>query len=212
MAANQTSVNQLALRGLGCIKGERELFCQLEVEVTSGHVLRIEGENGSGKTTLLRLICGLFDPDAGAVYWNGQNILQDPAAYCADLTYLGYHPGVKDDLTPLENLWIDSHLGNGAPRLAPETALATVGLAQHTQQLCRRLSSGQRRRVALARLLLRWTPLWVLDEPLTALDVKGVAWVFDLLREHLAQGGIAVLTSHQPIPADLPGPALRLGD
>ncbi len=205
------ATNSLALQGLGCIKGERELFRQLEVSVPAGTLLRVEGENGSGKTTLLRLICGLFYPDAGTVVWNGQDITHDPAAYYTDLTYIGHHPGVKDDLSPLENLLIDQHLGTGTLRLTPEAALAAVGLASQAQQLCRRLSSGQRRRVALARLLLRQTPLWVLDEPLTALDVKGVAWVFDLLRAHLAQGGIAVLTSHQPVPADLPGLTVRLG-
>ncbi len=203
-------MNRLVLRGLGCIKGERELFRGLDAEVIAGQMLRIEGENGSGKTTLLRLICGLFYPDAGEVTWNGCDIHQGADAYHSDLLYVGHQPGIKDDLTPLENLELAAYLGVGSAQLSPVTALARLGLAAQAQTLCRHLSSGQRRRVALARLLTRRAPLWVLDEPLTALDYQGVALMIDLLREHLAGGGIAVLTSHQVLPADLPGVTVQL--
>jgi heme exporter protein A len=195
---------------LECQRGERLLFSALAFAVRPGHCLHVAGENGAGKTSLLRILCGLLSPTHGEVRWNGENIRRLREDYWQTLAYVGHLNGVKDDLTALENVRFAAALaGHPADDAAVRGALAEVGLAGFESSQARFLSQGQRRRIALARLFLaRSARLWVLDEPFTALDVRGVAALSTLIGAQLERGGIVVLTTHQEVP--LPGPVQRL--
>lgn len=184
---------------LACERGERRLFDGLDFKLDPGTLLRIAGANGSGKTSLLRILCGLALPAHGQVRWEGESIRNLREEYHRELTYIGHLPAVKDDLTARENVMISCALG-GAPvdEAAADAMLERVGLARYAEYPARHLSQGQRRRVALARLAARRpNRLWVLDEPFTALDAVAVTLVVDMIAEHLARGGAAVITSHQ---------------
>ncbi|EBX9004062.1 cytochrome c biogenesis heme-transporting ATPase CcmA, partial [Salmonella enterica subsp. enterica serovar Hvittingfoss] len=154
------------------------------------------GGNGAGKTTLLRLLTGLARPDGGEVYWQGEPLRRVRDSFHRSLLWIGHQPGIKTRLTARENLHF-FHPGDGA-RL-PE-ALAQAGLAGFEDVPVAQLSAGQQRRVALARLWLTRAALWVLDEPFTAIDVNGVARLTRRMAAHTAQGGMVILTTHQPLP------------
>lgn len=198
MAAHGNGV-RLQARELACVRGDRHLFAGLSFAVAAGEAIRIEGPNGAGKTSLLRILCGFLRPAAGTVSWCGTDIRAQAPAYRRALAYVGHAPGVKDDLTPVENLRIVCGTAARRAGVAIETALERVGLAGFEQLPARHLSAGQRRRLALARLCLVDARLWLLDEPFTALDAGGRALVERLLGEHVAGGGIAVLTSHHAV-------------
>lgn len=192
---------ELTVDQLACRRGDRRLFEQLSFAMGAGTVLQIEGRNGCGKTTLLRTLCGLTRPTEGSIAWAGRDIRTDFAAYAAELNYVGHHPGVKEELSPFENLDFAARLaGAAADGAAPEQALERIGLPLECEDIpCRKLSAGQRRRVALARLLLLPGRLWILDEPFTALDVAGRDLVESLLLEHTQRGGMAIVTSHHAV-------------
>lgn len=185
--------------GLECIRSDRLLFSGLNLSLRPGNVLQIEGPNGSGKTSLLRILCGLTQPAQGEVHWDGRNVRQIWQEYMSEVTYLGHAPGIKLDLSPYENLRIARGLGVPKAGVSIDDALAKVNLLGFEDVPARALSAGQKRRVALARLIAMDNALWVLDEPFTALDVKGVKLVEQLLAEHLAQGGMAAMTTHHPV-------------
>ena len=195
---------------LDCTRGERQLFTALALHVESGVCLHVAGENGAGKTSLLRILCGLLSPTGGHVHWSGQDIRRLREDYWQLLSYVGHLNGVKDDLTALENVRFAAALaGHPAEESTAREALGAVGLAGFETSQARFLSQGQRRRIALARLFLaRAAKLWILDEPFTALDVRGVAALSTLIGEQLDRGGIVVLTTHQEVP--LPGRVQRL--
>ena len=172
------------------------LWGGVSFSLEAGGALQIVGGNGAGKTTLLRTLCGLAAPDKGAVLWRKKNIRQAAEDYHAELIYIGHKDGIKDDLTPLENLQVAAALRNSPPLASPQKALAALEVRE--DGLCRRLSAGQRRRLALARLLLNRAALWLLDEPLTCLDEGGRRILGDITAKHLADGGMVALTSHQP--------------
>ncbi len=183
--------------GLTCIRAGRQLFAELDIAVKRGQLLQIEGANGAGKTSLLRILCGLSEPRTGSVCWRGTNIRECRPDFYGALLYLGHQPALKADLTPLENLHFYRALGGHAGD--PEWALGAVGLIDFEDQPVGRLSAGQRRRVALARLWLSTAPLWILDEPFTAIDRQGVGHLERHLQRHVDSGGAVILTSHQPV-------------
>ena len=189
---------------LTCERGERLLFERLSFSAENGTLLRIAGPNGTGKTSLLRIMCGLLEATAGEIRWKGGNIRRLREEYWKDLVYVGHLNGVKDDLTVRENLRVSVRVAGryaAEPRIAQ--ALDAVGLAGFEDTMARFLSQGQRRRVALARLYVsEAVPLWILDEPFTALDVRGVANLSALIARHIEGGGTAVLTTHQEVPVD----------
>jgi heme exporter protein A len=181
--------------GLACRRGEIPVFEDLDFAVDAGEALWLAGPNGSGKSSLLRLMAGLLDPVAGAVTWNGAAIGADRETHRARLRYLGHLDAVKPHLSVEENLRFWAEYWD-APRAAVAAALERVGLAALHDAAGRRLSAGQRRRLALARLLLAPASLWLLDEPTAALDSDGVAVFTALVTECRAQGGIVVFSSH----------------
>ena len=191
----------LSTHDLACLRGDRRLFRDLSISLAPGRLLRVEGANGSGKTSLLRLLAGLALPAAGEVRWQGRPIRRQREAYAQALVYLGHLGGLKDELTPLENLRIEAELcGLPAPAAALSAALEHWGLARQAKLPLRVLSAGQKRRAALARLNLAAAPLWILDEPFNALDVDAVAALGRQIEAHLARGGLAVVTSHMALP------------
>ena len=185
---------------LGCIRGGRTLFGNLNLSIPPGTMLQVTGANGSGKTSLLRTICGLLAPEHGEVRWQGTDIRKLGEDFATSLTYLGHRNGIKEELSPLENLRIACGLsGAKLTRDQARDALTKTGLAGKENLPARFLSEGQRRRAALARLVTSDTTLWVLDEVLASLDSAAVGLVSSLLEEHLGKGGMAVVATHQEL-------------
>lgn len=178
----------------------------MNLRLEAGSLVRVAGPNGTGKTSLLRILCGLLDPTQGDVHWNGRSIRRLREEYWQNLAYVGHLNGVKDDLTVMENLRFSLELAaRPASASECEQALAAFGLAGFEDTAARFLSQGQRRRIALARLQLSTaTPLWILDEPFSALDPRGVDTLAELVAQHLARGQIAVLTTHQEVAIKAP--------
>ena len=204
-------MNRLEARGLGCSRGSARLFRDITFEAGAGEWVALRGPNGSGKTTLLRCVAGLAHADAGETLWNGASIAREREAFHAALLYAGHLPGIKDDLSAQENLHASLALRGVAPaQAALAAAIDQVGLAARQRIPARKLSAGQRRRIGLARLALDPAPLWLLDEPLTALDDQGQALFERMLAAHLAGGGLAVISTHHALD---PAPAreVRLG-
>lgn len=194
----------LELRQLDCVRGGRTVFRSVSARACAGQLLRVRGANGTGKSSLLRMVCGLLMPAAGEVLWDGQNVASLREELGRQLLYVGHGAAVKDDLSALENLMAACALsGNPCSRQQALQALAESGLSGRERAPVRVLSQGQKRRVALARLALGAAqPLWVLDEPLNALDTAAGAWVMGRVQAHVARGGVVVLTSHQDTPLD----------
>jgi heme exporter protein A len=187
----------LEASNLECVRGDRRLFSDLNFVVKPGGFLQLTGANGSGKTSLLRMICGLLTPANGEIRWNGANIRSLGEEFSADVTYLGHRPAIKDELSALENLKISSGLSGQTPGPNARSALEKLGLGGREALPTRLLSEGQRRRVALARLAVCTTKLWLLDEVLTSLDKTAVMLVRGLIEDHLKRGGIAIVSTHQ---------------
>lgn len=187
-------------KNLACARGERTLFSHLNFTLREGELLLVQGANGSGKTSLLRMICGLMVPEFGDILWCGEKIGVVRESYHAEMTYFGHAPAIKEDLTAFENLDFSCRLaGIPVSRDEVEGALGHIGLGHCLNLSAKSLSQGQRRRVALARMLLVKARLWILDEPLTALDQAALQLVQSLIGEHLQRGGMALLTTHQPV-------------
>jgi len=186
--------------GLAISRNDRYIFAGLNFSLQAGQILQVEGHNGSGKTTMLRVLCGLTVPSEGEVRWCGDDIRKNMPEYYAQLAYVGHAPGIKGELTPLENL--DFAKSMDCPRKNADAGqvLERLQLPAFCDDVpCHNLSAGQRRRVALGRLLMLDSLLWVLDEPFTALDRDGRRLVEELLSEHVQAGGMAVLTTHHVV-------------
>ena len=193
----------LSADGLACERGDRLLFRNLGFELGCGEVLWVRGGNGHGKTSLLRILCGLSAPAAGTVTWRDRPIKAAHEQYGREMAYVGHANGIKDDLTPMENVRIAAALGGrDLDDATAKAALAQLGLSRCVDLPARVLSFGQRRRVALAGVMTAGALLWILDEPLTGLDVHGVAMVEQLIRNHVEAGGMAIMTTHQPLALD----------
>jgi len=190
----------LKVSDLECVRGERSLFKDINFSLEAGELLQVNGPNGSGKTSLLRMLCGLAMPARGEICWLGDNIRSLDEGYYNSITYLGHLNGVKDNLSAIENLRISSALaGNGIDESKAYSALQKMGLVGREVLPVKVLSQGQRRRVTLARLLVSSAVLWILDEPLVALDTSAVLLIKSILEQHLKNGGMVVMTTHQDI-------------
>lgn len=187
----------LAARELACVRGERLIFSGIGFSLPAGSVLLLRGGNGSGKSSLLQVLAGLLPKDAGSVLSFGR--AAGGAEYLRGLRYVGHGNGVKEHMTAEENLSFYGRFRNWN-NLSPRLALERASLLPRADFMAWNLSAGQRRRLALARLLLAPAALWLLDEPCTALDGKARAWFAEMLGEHCAAGGAAVIAQHEELP------------
>ena len=190
----------LEVSDLCCVRGEKPLFSGLDFCLGAGELLYLQGRNGSGKTSLLRILSGLLPAAGGEIRWRGEPVEQLGEDYRRELCFLGHHNAIKEELTPLENLLISARLVDESQDVEGAlAALARLGLVGREDLPCRYLSQGQKRRVALARLVIERRALWLLDEPFVALDTAAVELVAGLIGAHLQRGGEVVLTTHQPV-------------
>lgn len=194
---------QLELKNIACERGETRLFEGCHFIVKSGDWVQVEGHNGIGKTSLLRILAGLSLAAEGEVLWNGEPIQKQRDSYYSELFYLGHHAGIKPELTPWENLSFYQKIQK-LPQddEALWRALEKVSLIGREDLPCSHLSAGQQRRVALAKLWLTQAKLWILDEPFTAIDKKGVADLIAHIEQHCEQSGLVIFTSHQTAESD----------
>jgi heme exporter protein A len=186
----------LQAAGLAAFRGERLVFRDIDFAVAAGGALLLTGPNGSGKSTLLRLLAGLLRPAAGMLIWDGEDALSDPPMHAMRVAYVGHQDAVKPGLTAAENLHFAARL-SGAD---VGEALLTVGLEELADLPARMLSAGQKRRLALARLVLSRASLWLLDEPTLGLDTASVERLGNMLGAHRARGGLVVAATHLTLP------------
>lgn len=190
------SAARFAGKDLVCRRGEREVLAGLSFELAAGGALLLTGRNGAGKSSLLRLMAGLLPPAGGVLSWNDANVTSDPAAHRARVSFVGDRDAVKPGLSVAGNLETWASLLGAYGADAVPTALAQFGLASLADLPARYLSAGQRRRLALARLLLSPRPLWLLDEPHAGLDAASVTGLEETVNTHRARGGMVVVASH----------------
>jgi heme exporter protein A len=190
----------LTVKGLHLWRGDRHVLRDVSFELEPGSCALLTGRNGAGKTTLLRAIAGLLEPEEGQVTWRGAPARATRDAFHSEMSYLGHEPALKGDLTGRENLWYSLGIRRTVSREEIDAALARTGAAAFAERLVRMLSAGQRRRVALAGVLLANAKLWLLDEPTTNLDADGQQLVADLAEEHLARAGLIVAAVHHSLP------------
>jgi len=191
----------LKARDLTCIRDDRNLFSELSFTLNTGQVLLVEGRNGSGKTSLLRILCGIRQPDEGYIHWNDGDIYRLATGYNAVTAWVGHKDGIKLELTAQENLVFARSLGTPSTVEIAE-ALDAMELGGFDDVSAINLSAGQKRRLALARLLVTRSPLWILDEPFTSLDTHGISLIENMINTHLADGGMLAVTSHHTVTLD----------
>jgi heme exporter protein A len=190
----------LTVSQITCVRGHRPLFAPADFTLAPGQALHLLGDNGVGKTSLLRIVCGLSPAHSGQVLWGGQPIAEVASAFHRALFYLGHGLSLKEELTATENLVADAAVaGRVLPAMQALDALARMGLKGREYLPLRVMSQGQKRRVALARLLVSQAQLWVLDEPFVALDTRAVDHLRGILGTHVAEGGMVLFTSHQSV-------------
>lgn len=189
-------MGHLKAEGLACLRGGRPVFADLSFDLPPGEILLLVGPNGSGKSSLLRVLAGLLRPALGQLTWDGEPVQRDLLAYFDHLHYVGHQTSLKPRLTVRENLAFWAELRGGAKDSAVETALERLALERLAPQPAEVLSSGQRRRLALARLLVAPAALWLLDEPTVGLDDANIGRLRGVIEEHRAGGGSAVIATH----------------
>jgi len=194
MSIAAAPVPLLQARALSFLRLDEPVFAPLDFSLFPGELALVEGDNGSGKTTLLRMLAGLLHIGAGELHWRGELLRRDTCA--GDILFLGHQLGLKADLSPRENLHVATSLHGIREGLTIAGTLASIGLRGYEDEPVRRLSAGQKKRAALARLQLLPAALWLLDEPYANLDRHGIAQVNQLLENHIAAGGAALVTSH----------------
>ena len=180
-------------------RSELPLFTPVDFELKSGEAIQISGTNGSGKTSLLRCLCGLSSRHQGVISWNGQSIQSNSEYYYRELLYLGHALGLKPKLTVHQNLAFYQSLRFANDEQSILRALKALKIDSFLDEMVGNLSAGQKRRVALARVVCEPVKLWILDEPMVALDIDGQKWLEETCNQHLTQGGLIILTSHQAI-------------
>lgn len=195
MVENSDAPPLLEACGLSFARNDEPIFGPVDLAVRAGEALVVEGDNGAGKTTLVRILAGLVEPTAGTLLWQGAPLDRDMRD-AKGMALLGHHLGLKPELTPRENLAFRAALDGVRRGMTPEMALRSVGLEGYEDSAVRTLSAGQRKRTALAALLLSGASLWLLDEPYANLDRPGHVLVDRMLETHCQRGGSAILTSH----------------
>ncbi|HEX4533266.1 MAG TPA: heme ABC exporter ATP-binding protein CcmA [Rhizomicrobium sp.] len=193
-------IQSLSTENLSCLRGNRLVFRDLNFAVRGGAVLAVEGANGSGKTSLLRMLAGFLTPAAGTIQFNAGSDTEDSEERGKFVGWLGHHDAVKPQMTPRETLRFFCDFYANTDEI--DSTLETAGLSRVADLPSQYLSAGQKKRLALARLKLSNRPLWLLDEPLAALDVSGKALVAQLIQAHCASGGIAIAATHEPLGGD----------
>lgn len=188
----------LTTQNLTCIREERILFENLNLDFYAGDIVQIEGPNGAGKTSLLRLLAGLSQPYDGEVCFQNQNIRNYRESFYENLLYLGHLPGVKGEMTAEENVAFNLAL-HGLDKNSAESLLKEVNLLGFEDALASHLSAGQHRKIALAQLWQSQAPVWILDEPFTAIDKRGIAKLEARILAHTQKGGCVILTTHQDL-------------
>lgn len=202
-----STLTSLRVENLACIRGGRLLFRDLSFSAPSGEVLSIEGPNGVGKTSLLRMIAGFLPPAEGSIFLEANGTISEPEERGTQTGWVGHQDGAKSQLTAAEVLRFFAALHGGSHDIA--SLLARAGLERCAELSCQYLSAGQRKRLALARLAMTPRPLWLLDEPLAALDSGGKSFATDLIASHCSSGGIVLAATHEPL--GIPSRRLALG-
>jgi len=201
MLKQYSNTAKLEVKNLSCWRNEQILFSNLGLSLEPANVLFLEGENGSGKTSLLRILCGFRLADEGEITWGSQLASANPE-YFQNISYVGHKNGIKDELTVEENLNLMRSMAT-ASDIKTEDVLKQISLFKRADVLARQLSAGQKRKLALARLMMTENSFWILDEPFTALDTASVVFFESLIKQHITRGGMLILTSHHDI--DLSG-------
>jgi heme exporter protein A len=207
-----TAVDGLGVENVHVWRGDRHVLKGVSLTLRPHQLLHIRGPNGTGKTTLLRVVCGLLRPELGLVWWLGNSIASVRGEYQAALAYASHEPALKADLTALENLRFAVGLKRRATGDELRASLGRTGVAACADLPARVLSAGQRRRVAMARVLAMSASLWLLDEPFTNLDAAGTELVSGLLHEHVLQGGLALVVAHHDLKLDCDVRRLELNE
>lgn len=190
----------LVIQNLSHERNNQLLFSEIKFTLAAGELLQVRGTNGSGKSTLLRILAGYIEPLAGKILWNETSIFDYTEFYQEHINYIGHHNGIKPLLTVYENLKLCAALANESESTEIKKIIETIGLSQLTNTPALQLSAGQQRRLALGRLLLYPTSLWILDEPTTSLDAQGQDLLTELLKQHLKNGGMSIVATHHDLP------------